>query len=65
MSGLELVRHIKEIRPETKVILMSSFIIHMGEFEKVLPSLKIDGVVKKPFTTAELIEAIKKCVKAL
>jgi hypothetical protein len=37
----------------------------MGEFEKVLPSLKIDGFVKKPFTTDDLIEAITKCVKAL
>ena len=64
MSGLELVRHIKKIRPKTKVILMSSFIIHMGEFEKVLPSLKIDSFVKKPFKTADLVEAIKKCVKA-
>jgi hypothetical protein len=37
----------------------------MGEFEKVSPSLKIDSFVKKPFMTADLIEAIKKCVKAL
>ena len=65
ISGLELVRHIKEIRPETKVILMSSFIIHMGEFENVSPPLKIDSFVKKPFTTADLVGAIKKCVKVL
>ncbi|HEX2556929.1 MAG TPA: response regulator [Nitrososphaera sp.] len=60
MSGFELVRQIKEIRPQTKVILASSFVIHKGEFEKVMPSLQIDDFVKKPFTKAELVEAIKK-----
>jgi DNA-binding NtrC family response regulator len=63
MSGFELVRQIKEIRPHTRVILSSSFVIHKGEFEKVMPSLQIDGFVKKPFTTAEIVEAIKKIGK--
>lgn len=60
MSGFELVRQIKEIRPQTKVILSSSFVIHKGEFEKVMPSLQVDDFVKKPFTKAELVEAIRK-----
>ena len=34
--------------------------IHKGEFEKVIPSLQVGDFVKKPFTKAELVEAIKK-----
>jgi CheY-like chemotaxis protein len=59
MSGFELVRRLKEISPETRVVLMSSFVIHKDEFEKVLPSLDIDKFVLKPFTKAEIVKAIK------
>lgn len=59
MSGFELVRRLKEILPETRVVLMSSFVIHKAEFEKVMPSLDVDGFVMKPFTKADLVEAIK------
>jgi len=61
MSGFELARQLKEIRPDTKVVLMSSFVIHKAEFKKVVPSLDIDDFVMKPFTRNDLIEAVKKC----
>lgn len=64
MSGFELVRRMKELRPELKVVLMSSFVIHRDEFRKVMPSLQVDNFVSKPFTKTELIEAIKNCVKS-
>lgn len=64
MSGFELVRRVKEMRPELKVMLMSSFIIHKEEFQKVMPSLQVDNFVSKPFTKSELIDAIKNCVKS-
>lgn len=63
MSGFELVRRMKEVRPELKVVLMSSFVIHKGEFQKVMPSLYIDDFVSKPFTKNDLINAIKNCAK--
>jgi len=63
MSGFELVRRIKEIQPEIKVVLMSSFIIHKDEFKKVMPSLQVDDFVSKPFTKDDIIEAIKNCAK--
>jgi DNA-binding NtrC family response regulator len=59
MSGFELVKKLKEVRRETKVILMSSFVIHKEEFKKVMPSLNVDEFVMKPFSKADLIEAIK------
>jgi YesN/AraC family two-component response regulator len=60
MSGFELVRRLKEMLPETRVVLMSSFVIHKEEFRKVMPSLDIDEFVMKPFTKADLVGAIKK-----
>ena len=59
ISGFELVRQLKELLPETRVVLMSSFVIHKPEFEKVMPSLDVDEFVMKPFTKAELVDAIK------
>lgn len=59
MSGFALVKHLKELLPKTKVILMSSFVIHKQEFKKVMPSLNVDEFVSKPFTKADLVEAIK------
>lgn len=63
MSGFELVRRIKELRPELKVVFTSSFIIHKAEFEKVLPSAKVDDFIQKLFTKKDLIEAVKKYAK--
>jgi FixJ family two-component response regulator len=60
MSGFELVRRLKDLRPEMKVIFTSSFIIHKGEFVKVLPSTKADDFIQKPYSKIDLIEAIKK-----
>jgi len=60
MSGFELVRRIKEVLPDIKVILTSSFVIHADEFHKVMPSLQVDDFVEKPFTSSELLEAIKR-----
>ena len=59
MSGFELVRQLKEMLPDTRVVLMSSFVIHRDEFRKVMPSLNVDEFVMKPFTKADLVEAIK------
>jgi CheY-like chemotaxis protein len=64
MSGFELTRRVKELRPELRVMLMSSFIINKDEFKKVMPSLQVDNFVSKPFTKTDLIEAIKNCVKS-
>ncbi|MGH9876865.1 MAG: response regulator [Nitrososphaerales archaeon] len=60
MSGFDLVRRIKEVLPDLKVILTSSFVIHTDEFRKVMPSLHVDDFVRKPFTSSELLEAIKR-----
>jgi CheY-like chemotaxis protein len=49
MSGFKLVRRIRSIQPDTKIILMTSFEIDSSEFVRVFPSTKVDGLLQKPF----------------
>jgi CheY-like chemotaxis protein len=58
-SGFELVRQLKELRPEMEVVLMTAFKINKGEAQLVLPSTKVDAFIRKPFDIKELQEAIK------
>ena len=59
MSGFELIRRLKEVHPEMKVILMTAFKIDMKEAQIVLPSTKADAFLNKPFRSKELIETVK------
>jgi DNA-binding NtrC family response regulator len=63
ISGFEVVRQLKEVRPEMGVILMTAFKINKSEVQMVLPSTKVDSFLNKPFRSADLIEAIKECAK--
>lgn len=59
MSGFELVREIRQVRPDMKIVFMTAFEINMNEFAKVLPSTKVDGFISKPFRANHLLETIK------
>jgi YesN/AraC family two-component response regulator len=48
MSGIRLARKVKEINPNVKVVLMTSFEKNNNEFSKVFPSTQVDGLVQKP-----------------
>jgi len=58
MSGFELVRQIRSMRSEVKVVLMTAFEIDKSEFVKVFPSTTIDGIIRKPFSTNQLMDVI-------
>ena len=58
MSGIQLARKVKEINPEVKVVLMTSFEIKDNEFSKVFPSTQVDGFVQKPFRIKDLTDKI-------
>jgi two-component SAPR family response regulator len=49
MNGYELVKKAKEIDKQIKVILMSAFEINEREFHNVLPDIKVDAFLQKPF----------------
>jgi DNA-binding NtrC family response regulator len=62
MNGYEFVKRIKKINPKVKVILMSAFEIEDNEFHNVLPDIKVDAFLQKPFSTQRLNDVIKSLV---
>jgi DNA-binding NtrC family response regulator len=59
MTGFQLVRRTKELRPDMKVIMMTAFEVNKPEFESVFPSTPVDNVMRKPFLPSQLAEVIK------
>ena len=53
-TGFELAKEIHKINPDVKIILISSFEIHKSEFAKVLPSIRVEDFIQKPFSISEL-----------
>jgi CheY-like chemotaxis protein len=62
MNGYELVIKIKTLKPKIKIILMSAFEIREGELSRVLPSIKIDGLISKPISLKSLVEIVKNTI---
>jgi DNA-binding NtrC family response regulator len=58
LSGIRLARKVKEINPNVKVVLMTSFEILDNEFSKVFPSTQVDGFVQKPIGIRDLTNKI-------
>ena len=54
MNGYEFVKQVKKINPKVNVILMTAFEIEDKEFHRILPSIKIDGFLQKPFSISKL-----------
>jgi DNA-binding NtrC family response regulator len=60
IDGLELVKRIKSIRPETKIIFMTALETDRLELSKTLPSIKIDGFMTKPGSLQKLAYDLNK-----
>jgi DNA-binding NtrC family response regulator len=60
MNGYEFVKQVKKINPKVSVILMTSFEIEDKEFHRILPSIKVDGFLQKPFSISKLNDIIRK-----
>ena len=48
LTGFQLVRKVKDLRPEMKVIMMTMFEVNRPEFEAIFQSTPIDTVKRKP-----------------
>ena len=59
MNGYELVKKIKAIRPEIKVVFMTALETGLLELSKILPSIKIDGLILKPGRLENLVNTIE------
>jgi two-component system, NtrC family, C4-dicarboxylate transport response regulator DctD len=62
MNGLQLIRELKESRPDMKAVLMTATEIKKEEWQQTLPSAKVDQFLTKPFNSVNLVEAIEKCL---
>jgi len=59
MNGYEFVKQVKKIKPKVNVILMTAFDIEDKEFHNILPSIKINGFLQKPFSITQLNDIIR------
>ncbi len=60
MNGYELIRKTKEIDKQVKVALMTAFEINDKEFHNLLPDIKVDAFLQKPFSIQQLNDVIEK-----
>jgi CheY-like chemotaxis protein len=58
LSGIQLSKKVKEINPNIKVVLMSSFEIKDNEFSKVFSFTQVDGFVQKPILIKDLVNKL-------
>ena len=59
MTGFQLVRRVKDLRPDIKIVMMTAFDVNKAEFESVFPSTPVDRVMRKPFLISQLAEEIR------
>ena len=60
MNGYEFIKQVKKIKPQVNVILMTAFQIEDKEVHRILPSIKINGFLQKPFSIGQLNDIIRK-----
>jgi DNA-binding NtrC family response regulator len=60
MNGYEFVTQVKKINPKVKVVLMSAFEIQQKEFHNMLPDIKVDVFLQKPFHIQQLNDVVEK-----
>jgi CheY-like chemotaxis protein len=64
MNGFEFVREARKINPKVKIVLMTAFEINDKEFARVLPKPKIDGLLRKPVSTKQILSTVSNIIKA-
>lgn len=62
MNGYEFIKKVKEMQPNIKVFFMTAFELDDMEFNRILPSIKIDEFIEKPVSLKNLVELIAKYV---
>jgi DNA-binding response OmpR family regulator len=63
MNGFELVKRMRALGTEVRIILMSAFEINHVEIARVLPDIKIDSLISKPISLRNLTKTIDKISK--
>jgi PAS domain S-box-containing protein len=61
MDGMELIKQIKEIKPEIKIIAMSGHTKYIADKDGIR---EIDGFLKKPFESPYLLSVVRRILDA-
>jgi PAS domain S-box-containing protein len=56
LDGRELIKRMKEIRPETKIVAVSGYTNYVAEKEEIR---NIDGFLQKPFEASSLLSTVR------
>ena len=64
MNGYEFIKMINEIKPEIKAFLMTAFQINDTEFKRLLPNVKIEGLIQKPISLVNLTSTVSKYISS-
>jgi len=59
MTGLEFAQHILQIKPDMKIMLMTAFQVDSLELS-VLPIVKYEDILEKPFRLKQICDGVKK-----
>jgi CheY-like chemotaxis protein len=60
MDGLELARVIRDMRPDTRILLMTGNVT--PELNDAVKSLRLDGWVNKPFTLPHILYMVEQVI---
>jgi CheY-like chemotaxis protein len=63
MNGFQFVREARKINPKVKILLMTAFEINDKEFAQALPKPKIDGLIRKPATSKQILSIVSSVIK--
>ncbi len=55
MNGFELYREMRKVDGKASVCFLTAFDVHMDEFEKMFPDVKVKAFLKKPITIDSLV----------
>lgn len=58
MNGFQVARAIKDIRPDIKIGIATSFEINQSEFGRILPSTRVNAFITKPIAPVRFLEII-------
>ena len=58
MSGAELAKRAKKIRPDVKVMIMTAFEVD-GDLRQQLPTIESGGFLQKPFHYEEIEDLLE------
>ena len=62
MNGYEFTKRVKEIKPGVKIFFMTAFEVNDTDFERILPSIKIDEFIQKPISLKDLARAVSRYI---